>query len=106
MMDISDGLFVDLGRLCAASHRGAVIDLEALGSETDWQTALEGGEDYGLLVTVRSDGWEALACGFERVFTYRLRRIGYTVEGEGVTFLRGGNAVHRLVKPFRHFGEE
>ncbi|VAX25322.1 Thiamine-monophosphate kinase [hydrothermal vent metagenome] len=65
MIDISDGVALDLSRLLEASGHGASIDLalfplsrEALGivSETGqkgWEKILGGGEDYELLFTVR-----------------------------------------------------
>ena len=62
MMDISDGLALDLHRLCEASGVGARIDASRIPlpgrfantlSRADLlQTALEGGEDYELLFTV------------------------------------------------------
>jgi thiamine-monophosphate kinase len=59
MMDISDGLLLDLGRLCRASRVGALIEAEALptsramrqSGEGFLETALTGGEDYELLFT-------------------------------------------------------
>jgi thiamine-monophosphate kinase len=64
MMDISDGLSMDLPRLCAASRVGAEIDANSLPlspSTTNadaQQLALHGGDDYELLFTVprRSTG--------------------------------------------------
>jgi thiamine-monophosphate kinase len=67
MMDISDGLSTDLGRLCSASGVGARIDARLLPRVTipvillhaarklklsPLQMALHGGDDYGLLFTV------------------------------------------------------
>lgn len=62
MMDVSDGLSTDLGRLCAASHVGARIQIDKLpvvkvpldlrARRIDpLSLALNGGEDYGLLFT-------------------------------------------------------
>ena len=54
-MDISDGLSLDLARLCAASGVGAVLDaarLPRLPGTLGLRRALEGGEDYELLFTV------------------------------------------------------
>ena len=49
MMDLSDGLVLDAGRMAAAS--GVTLDLrrDALGPHPD--DALSGGEDHGLLAT-------------------------------------------------------
>jgi len=64
MMDVSDGLGVDLRRLCAASHVGCRVEAEripvdgaarriarAMG-QPEWSLALGGGEDFELLFTV------------------------------------------------------
>jgi thiamine-monophosphate kinase len=61
-IDISDGLFADLGKLLAASNVGGTLDLEALplsselceafDSEAQRRFALSGGDDYELCFTV------------------------------------------------------
>lgn len=55
MIDLSDGLSVDLSHICDESHVGASINAGAVpvarGSTLD--LALHGGEDYELLFTVR-----------------------------------------------------
>ncbi len=63
MIDVSDGLALDLSRLIDASSAGAEIDLEAIPLSKDlvvssegelpWERILAGGEDYELLFTVR-----------------------------------------------------
>lgn len=67
MMDISDGLALDLSRMCAASGVGVCLDAEALPvdpalralaerlDEDAVALALGGGEDYELLVAVPPD---------------------------------------------------
>ena len=67
MMDISDGLSIDLGRLCESSRVGAEIDaghIPRVGISRVWRErlhlapgaalefALHGGDDYELLMTV------------------------------------------------------
>lgn len=54
-MDISDGLGLDLARLCAASGVGAEIEAERVPhppGASGLRLALAGGEDYELLFTV------------------------------------------------------
>jgi thiamine-monophosphate kinase len=66
MIDVSDGLFVDLSRICDESGVGAGINLDALPLSREMKDAsglmgmdgmafaTSGGEDYELLFTVRS----------------------------------------------------
>lgn len=56
MMDLSDGLSLDLMRLCKASRVGAMIEQDALpiatAAEANVQRALSDGEDFELLFTL------------------------------------------------------
>lgn len=57
-MDVSDGLFQDLGHICRASGVAAVVDanlipisMQALAAGPDWrEAAMIGGDDYELLI--------------------------------------------------------
>jgi thiamine-monophosphate kinase len=51
-MDLSDGLSLDLHRLCAASNVAAVIDRVPVLRGSTEERALHGGEDYELLFTL------------------------------------------------------
>lgn len=61
-MDVSDGLLIDLHRLCAASGVGAELDLTSsmlspelrsvFDEDRAWEFALGGGDDYELLYTM------------------------------------------------------
>ena len=52
-MDLSDGLSLDLQRLCLASGVAAEIVAPPLFPGATLEQALHGGEDYELLFTVR-----------------------------------------------------
>jgi thiamine-monophosphate kinase len=52
-IDLSDGLSLDLHRLCVASGVAAEIDLVPVVRGYTMERALHGGEDYELLFTVR-----------------------------------------------------
>ena len=52
-MDLSDGLSLDLRRLCAASNVAAGIEAPPVFPGATLEQALHGGEDYELLFTVR-----------------------------------------------------
>ncbi len=74
-MDISDGLALDLSRLCRESGTGAVIEedrvpvsaaareLAARTGKTPLAHALGDGEDFELLLALPPEGWRALAGG-------------------------------------------
>lgn len=55
MIDVSDGLLIDAGRLCRASGVGLFLDTQAVprrSSDTSLEEALTDGEDYELLFAV------------------------------------------------------
>jgi thiamine-monophosphate kinase len=104
MMDCSDGLSTDLQRLCAASECGALLEsvpvasaarAAAQRSDEDAETfALRGGEDFELLVAVRSRAFGYLASRFEKRFGRPLFRIG-TLRTEASIQWRGENLASR-----------
>jgi thiamine-monophosphate kinase len=51
MIDISDGLALDLRRLAAASGVGMILDVLPLAEGTSWDDAVTRGESYELLFT-------------------------------------------------------
>jgi thiamine-monophosphate kinase len=112
-IDISDGLWADLGHICEASGVGATIDLARLplspalrriADEQDrWQLALTGGDDYELCFSVPSEREGQLkALGSD--FGCPLTRIGY-VEREGGLRCRlaDGSLFHPVASGYRHF---
>ena len=64
-IDVSDGLYADLSKICAASGVGALIDVARLPISEHWRSylpegqaqewALTGGDDYQLCFTVPRD---------------------------------------------------
>ncbi len=104
MLDLSDGLTIDLDRLCRASGVGATVISEQLPLSPELmaygrrarldpiQIALAGGEDYELLFTVRPARADRCAQVFRRL---RLNcccigRIERRAAGPRVTVMRGG----------------
>lgn len=92
MMDVSDGLLLDLQRLCAASHCGAEVDLDALPLSSGYVAergrgrrarlrAATAGDDYALLAALPAD-FDPL--GLSLPSGTILRRIGTLVDGEGL----------------------
>jgi thiamine-monophosphate kinase len=79
-MDLSDGLSIDLRRLCGASDLRAEISMPPIFPGATREQALHGGEDYELLFTVPSRAKVPLQ--FEGV---PLTRIGTMRPGKGVT---------------------
>lgn len=110
-MDVSDGLYGDLGKLCAASHVGARIDLGCLPIGDDLarrfepadceRFALHGGDDYELIFTMPA----AVAGQWERDVdaACRVTRIGSIVAGAGVVCLRDGQPVAIAGSGYDHF---
>jgi thiamine-monophosphate kinase len=94
MMDLSDGLSTDLSRLCAASGVGAVVDtvpvhpgarrVAALTGDDPERWALDGGEDFELLVTVEKRAFAHLAVRLAAATGEQLVRIGTITAEPGV----------------------
>jgi thiamine-monophosphate kinase len=74
MMDLSDGLGLDLHRLARASGVGFVLDDVPVAPGATLSEALGGGEDYELLIAAPDDG--ALAAGFQALGLLVPQRIG------------------------------
>lgn len=82
-IDVSDGLAIDLARVCAASGVGAVLDAldDGVHPAASRDDALSGGEDFVPLFTT-SD--EKLLDAIEAVCGERPVRVGRIVAGAGV----------------------
>lgn len=73
-IDLSDGLSLDLRRLCLASGRSAAIETPPRFRGATLQQALHGGEDYELLFTVSPS--KRVPREFERIPLTRIGTIG------------------------------
>jgi thiamine-monophosphate kinase len=73
-IDISDGLSIDLFRLCLASKVAAEVDRIPIAAGASIQRALHGGEDYELLFTMPRD--RAAPAGTTRIGTMVRGRAG------------------------------
>jgi len=113
-IDVSDGLYGDVGKLLAASRVGARIDVERLplspqliavaGRARARELALAGGDDYELCFTTPA-GAEAAIAGIAAELRVPLTRIGSVVEGSGVTCTERGVDIEFRHPGYLHFGE-
>jgi thiamine-monophosphate kinase len=99
MMDLSDGLSTDLTRLCTASGVAATINhvpvhdaarrvAARTGDDADaW--ALDGGEDFELLVAIEKRAFRHLAARFAAHFGRPLVALGRITKGAGVRLANG-----------------
>ena len=115
-IDISDGLLGDLGHICDRSGVGARVRLSAvpvdalvmhtLGEQAGRAMALNGGDDYELILTVPADreaAFIAEAGKLDAVVT----RIGEIIEGRTVVCLDDeGNTVPVTSRSYNHFPEQ
>lgn len=119
MMDVSDGLAADVPRLAAASRCGARLRQEALpvsaaarrAAARDgipaWRHALDDGEDFELLFTVRPESAEALERAWRRRFDTPCTRIGVmTARRAGMEISRDGRLERLAPGGYEHFGRQ
>jgi len=101
MMDSSDGLSTDLTRLAAAGGCGATLDeipvhpaaesvARAAGDEPA-AYALDGGEDFELIVAVAPRAYAHLAAAYRGRFRKPLIAVGRLERGSGLRLRRAGD---------------
>jgi thiamine-monophosphate kinase len=101
MMDVSDGLAIDLSRLARASGAGATVVLSdvPVASGATLDDALGGGEDYELLATLPDDAAvEAARTELKEAFGVPLVEIGRIVDGGGLTAVEA-DGTERALEP-------
>jgi thiamine-monophosphate kinase len=95
MIDVSDGLALDLHRMADASGVGFRLDEVPVADGATLEEALGGGEDYELLIAVGEKDAGALMDSFEREGLRLPARIG-TVTSDTALRLLGDGALERL----------
>ena len=113
MMDLSDGLSLDVMRLARASACGAEIHHVPLAASTlavaeaaqaDARTwALDGGDDYELLLTVERRAFVHLSRRFMKMFGVPLIEVGRCVAGAKVTQRCDGAMLSLVAGGWDHF---
>ena len=96
MMDVSDGLLIDAGRMAAASGLRAEIDLSALPLSDAFRDARGDGLEARLFAATGGDDYALLAAGGDELLGIslpagtRLTAIGRLVEGAGLSLGHDG----------------
>ncbi len=117
MIDVSDGLAKDLGRLCAAGGVGADVLMDSLPVEPALEhlhavtgddplvLATSGGEDFELLAAIPQQAVSVAAATLAERFGTALREIGTVREGEGMVAV-GPDGARTPMEPagWDHFG--
>jgi len=109
MIDISDGLSVDLEHICEESSSGAEIELNRVPisaelssvSKNPLDLALNGGEDYQLLFAVPPEKEKQVSNLFNK---FKITKIGCIISGKDI-FIKSKNGTHKLleIKGYQHF---
>jgi thiamine-monophosphate kinase len=111
MLDVSDGLDDDIGKLMLASGQGAELDagllplsaeLRAAAGDRAIEQALTGGDDYELCFTVPEQAERRLRA-LAAEWTVPVTRIGTVVAEPGVRWRFQGRALQVPDTTFRHF---
>jgi thiamine-monophosphate kinase len=98
-MDLSDGLSIDLPRLCTASKVGALVDVASMPMlrhverEKAVKLALHGGDDYELLFTVRPQKAHYIPRRFGRL---PLTQIGQIIRESKIEVRKENGSVYPL----------
>jgi len=115
MMDLSDGIATDLGRLVSESAAGAVVQVDRLPIAAATGTvaaaldhdplafATGGGEDYELLVTCGRDAFDRLRSGLAQACGAALTAVGEVTGVPGVRWVDGTGRDIAVAAGFEHF---
>ena len=115
MIDLSDGLSLDLARVCEESGVGArvrvpdlplapgLVDLAAATGVNPQDLALHGGEDYELLAAVPRDAVDDARRRIVERYGTRVTEIGEVTEGLEVVAVRGDREEPLEPKGWDHF---
>jgi thiamine-monophosphate kinase len=112
-MDVSDGLAGDLAKLCRASGVAAEVDVSRVphseaaraavaANARLLETALTGGDDYEILLTLPAERLASFRAAAERAGV-AVSEIGRVVAGEGARFVRDGETLAFARPSFSHF---
>lgn len=107
MMDVSDGLIIDLERMMVESKKSAHVDLENIPVPTILKKngmeklALTGGEDYQLLLTFSPKKLPRV----KRLQAegHKISIIGKVAKGRGVKLFKNSKEIHLTEKGYQHF---
>jgi thiamine-monophosphate kinase len=112
-IDVSDGLAGDLAKLCRASGVAAEIDVAhvplsdavrtAIAADpAAMETALSGGDDYEIVLTLAGDKLAAFRAAAHQVGV-AVTEIGRMITGEGARFLHEGKTLTFARPSYSHF---
>jgi thiamine-monophosphate kinase len=112
MLDVSDGVFIDLCRICDESGAGAIVYLDRmpvspglhetsgiLGMDA-MRFATSGGEDYEILFTAANFPAEE----YNREHDVKVTCIGEITDGERAVIDREGRKSEMKAEGYEHFG--
>lgn len=109
MIDISDGLSIDLGHICRESGVGAEVFTAEIpisaalfaARKDPLEPALHGGEDYQLLFTVPEEQEKQVNIHLKQ---FHVTRIGRITAGQGINLIDdNGNRSQLDASGFQHF---
>jgi thiamine-monophosphate kinase len=106
MIDVSDGVGLDLSRLCSASRVGARLRLAdvPIAEGASLAEALGGGEDYELMAALPPEGFERAQRELLDAFGLRLSRVGDVTSGDALVGVGEDGTEEPLVpKGWDHF---
>ena len=113
MIDLSDGLYCDLGKLLSSSGKGAWIDVsklpisetlkDFLGREKSIEKALLGGDDYELCFTIPKIRQKEFNLLIQSIKEIKYTFIGEITSENGLKLLDQENEYSLTGNPFSHF---